>query len=113
MIGDVQQAGNCGLLSAEQGAKSKELRATTAPLRRRSVAREPLRGSCRSALPLRPTTERDRMRAEPNLHQQLCNALVQAGYPSDAVPNVHFRFESQETVDRDYGGSWQEEGEMS
>jgi hypothetical protein len=56
--------------------------------------------------------ERDRMRAEPNLHQQFCNALVHAGYPSDAVPSVHFRIESQETVDRDYGGSWQEEGEM-
>jgi hypothetical protein len=56
--------------------------------------------------------ERDRMRAEPNLHQQFCNALVRAGYPSDAVPNVKFRIESQETVGRDYGGSWQEEGEM-
>lgn len=56
--------------------------------------------------------ERNSMRAEPGLHQQLCNVLVQVGYPSDAVPGVHFRVESQETVDRDCGGSWQEEREM-
>jgi hypothetical protein len=56
--------------------------------------------------------ERDRMRGEPNLYQQFCNALIQAGYPSDVIPSVHFRIESQETVDRDYGGSWQEENEM-
>ena len=52
------------------------------------------------------------MRAEPNLYQQLCNALVKVGYPSDAAAGVRFRVESQETVDRDYGGSWQEESEM-
>jgi hypothetical protein len=56
--------------------------------------------------------ERDRMRGEPNLYQQLCSALVRVGYPPEAVSAVHFRIESQETVDRDYGGSWQEESEM-
>ena len=56
--------------------------------------------------------ERDCMRAEPNLYQQFCNALVRVGYPSEAAPGVRFRIESQETVDRDYGGSWREESEM-
>jgi hypothetical protein len=52
------------------------------------------------------------MRAEPNLYQQFCDALILVGYPTEATPHVHFRIESQETVDRDYGGSWQEESEM-
>jgi hypothetical protein len=56
--------------------------------------------------------ERDCMRGEPNLYQQFCDALIRVGYPSEAAPHVHFRIESQETVDRDYGGSWQEESEM-
>jgi len=55
---------------------------------------------------------RDRMRNGPELYQQFCGALLRAGYPEDAVPFVHFRIESQETVDRDYGGSWAEEAEM-
>ena len=38
--------------------------------------------------------------------------ILRVGYPADAVPFVHFRIESQETVDRDYGGSWVEESEM-
>jgi hypothetical protein len=56
--------------------------------------------------------ERDQMRGEPHLYQQLSGALLRVGYPADAVPFVHFRIESQETVDRDYGGSWVEESEM-
>jgi hypothetical protein len=56
--------------------------------------------------------ERNRLREEPNLYQQLSTALVRVGYPPDVVPAVHFRIESQETVDRDYGGSWDEESEM-
>ena len=55
---------------------------------------------------------RDQMRKEPELYQQLCSALLRSGYPEDAVPFVHFRIESQETVDRDYGGRWTEEAEM-
>jgi len=56
--------------------------------------------------------ERDQMRGEPQLYQQLSGALLRVGYPADAVPLVHFRIESQETVDRDYGGSWVEESGM-
>ena len=55
--------------------------------------------------------ERDHMRGESQLYRQLSGALLRVGYPPDAVPFVHF-LESQETVDRDYGGSWVEEGEM-
>jgi hypothetical protein len=40
----------------------------------------------------------DQMRKEPQLYEQLCGALLCAGYPEDAIPFVHFRIESQETV---------------
>jgi len=57
-------------------------------------------------------TERDRLRSDQTLHQQLCDSMLLVGYSSDAVPLVHFVIESQETVDRDYGGSWREAAEM-
>ena len=50
--------------------------------------------------------ERDRLRQDPDLPQQLRDALLQVGYPTAAVPLVAFEIESQETVDRDFGGSW-------
>ena len=50
--------------------------------------------------------QRDRLRQDSVLHQQLRDALLQAGYPPAAVPLVGFAFESQETVDRDFGGNW-------
>jgi hypothetical protein len=56
--------------------------------------------------------ERDVLRQAPETYQQFCNALRMAGYPQDGVSRVHFRIESQETVDRDYGGSWREAAEM-
>ena len=37
---------------------------------------------------------------------------ARAGCPTDTVPVVHFAVESQETVDRDYGGSWNERNRM-
>jgi hypothetical protein len=52
------------------------------------------------------------LRREPQLYQQLSGALLRVGYPADAVPFAHFRIESQETVDQDYGGNWVEESEM-
>jgi hypothetical protein len=61
---------------------------------------------------VRTDRERDHMNGEPRLFQQLTGALLRVGYPADAFPFVHFRIESQETVDRDYGGSWIEESEM-
>jgi hypothetical protein len=50
--------------------------------------------------------ERDLLRQDPDIHTQFRNALVRAGYPTNTIPVVHFGIESQETVDRDYGGSW-------
>jgi hypothetical protein len=49
---------------------------------------------------------------EPEIHKQFRDALVKAGYPPATVPVVHFAIQSQETVDRDYGGSWDEAGQM-
>lgn len=52
--------------------------------------------------------ERDILREDLTIHQQFRDALVRAGYPEATNPVVHFGIESQETVDRDYGGSWHE-----
>ena|SRR5579863_29993 len=49
---------------------------------------------------------------DPDIHKQFRDALVKAGYPTTTVPVVHFGIQSQETVDRDYGGSWDEAGQM-
>lgn len=56
--------------------------------------------------------ERDLLCGDPEIYQQLCDALRRAGYPQGTVPVVKFGIESQETVDRDYGGSWSERGQM-
>ncbi len=50
--------------------------------------------------------ERDLMRASPELVPEFRRVLLAAGYPPVAVPEVGFEFESQQTVDRDYGGNW-------
>ena len=57
--------------------------------------------------------ERDALRNDyPTLYSQLCDVLLRVGYkPSSSLP-VSFPVESQETVDRDYGGSWSEAMEM-
>ena len=56
--------------------------------------------------------ERDLMRNDSQIYEQFCNALLNAGYPRQAIPSVHFSIESQETVDRDYGGRWNEATQM-
>jgi hypothetical protein len=33
-------------------------------------------------------------------------ALLDAGYPPVAIPEIGFEFESEETVRRDYRGNW-------
>jgi hypothetical protein len=38
------------------------------------------------------------------ISQQLRAVLAQFSYPAAAIPGVYFSFESQETVDRDFGG---------
>ena len=44
----------------------------------------------------------------PSLYSQLCEAMIRVGYPSAAVPLLRFPVESQQTVDREFGGSWHE-----
>jgi hypothetical protein len=56
--------------------------------------------------------ERDLLCEAPETYRQFCDALLQVGYPHDAVTGVHFRIQSQETVDREYGGSWAEATQM-
>jgi|SRR5215469_8182605 len=56
--------------------------------------------------------ERDILRQDPDVYKEFCDALVEAGYPAETHPVVHFGIQSQETVDRDYGGSWSEASEM-
>jgi hypothetical protein len=50
--------------------------------------------------------ERDKLQQEGNLPDQFRTMLVQFGYPAQNAPFVRFAFESQETVDREFGGSW-------
>ena len=58
------------------------------------------------AIKTRTDEERERLVFDSDLHQQLRDALLKVGYPISAIRFVFFIFESQETVDRDYGGSW-------
>jgi hypothetical protein len=57
--------------------------------------------------------QRDRLREDPEICQDFYAALARARYPMDTDPVVHIAIESQETVDRDYGGSWFEAAEKS
>ena len=55
--------------------------------------------------------ERDVLVQDPQLITDFRNALAKAGYPVQTNPVVHLGVQSQETVDRDYGGSWWEAGQ--
>ena len=92
--------------------KSKQLHANIAPPQRLTASEVRLQKHFSFRVAVRTDRERDHMNGEPHLFQQLTGALLRVGYPADACPFVHFRIESQETVDRDYGGSWIEESEM-
>jgi len=52
--------------------------------------------------------ERDQLSADPLVYKELCGALHRARYPAAAIPFVHFVIQSQETVDRKFGGRWHE-----
>ncbi len=56
--------------------------------------------------------QRDQLCEDSTLYPELRDALLRSGYPAASVPLVHFGVQSQETVDRDYGGSWSEADEM-
>jgi len=49
---------------------------------------------------------RDRINADPEAQEILHRLLLAEGYPDKAVPLIGLRAESQETVDRDWGGDW-------
>lgn len=44
----------------------------------------------------------------PSLYSLLCEAMTRVGYPEEAIAKLTFPIESQETVDREFGGSWQQ-----
>jgi hypothetical protein len=50
--------------------------------------------------------ERDELRSDPTLTEMLRGTLIPSGYPSDAATLVEFDFQSEETVRRDFRGSW-------
>ena len=50
--------------------------------------------------------ERDRLRADQQLSEQLRQALVTVDWPEAARPHVKFEIESDETVKRESEGNW-------
>lgn len=44
--------------------------------------------------------------AHTELTEQFQHAILELGYPAEAVPGIGYAFESQETVDRDYDHNW-------
>ena len=56
--------------------------------------------------------EAHKLREDASFLPALRAGLLAAGFPADAVPYVHLLVESQETVDRDYNGDWNEAMEM-
>ena len=50
--------------------------------------------------------ERDTLAADDALEPLMRETLKRVGYPSGAIARVRLDFQSQETVDRDFGGSW-------
>ncbi len=50
--------------------------------------------------------ERDKLTGQEDLIPNFRAIFSRVGYPSEAIPLIAFVFESQETVDRDYGGNW-------
>ncbi len=50
--------------------------------------------------------ERDEIRMDPLLRERFRQALVNADYPVAAIPRVGFNVQSQQTVNRDFGGDW-------
>ena len=50
--------------------------------------------------------ERDQLRSDTGFLEEARQQLRKIGYPEHAIPFVEFSVESQETVDRDFDGSW-------
>ena len=52
--------------------------------------------------------ERNRLKSDKALKTRLRQALIDANYPQEGRDEVGIDFESQETVDRESGGSWRD-----
>lgn len=50
--------------------------------------------------------QRDALPPKEPLLAAVRQAVADAGYPVDELDNIHSAVQSQETVDRDYEGSW-------
>jgi hypothetical protein len=50
--------------------------------------------------------ERDDIYNDSELLEQFRKAILKTGYPKDSVSLLNFSVESQQTVDRDFGGNW-------
>jgi len=50
--------------------------------------------------------ERDQLQSDGSFAKAISAALLQYKYPSEAVPHVGVVIESQQTVDREFAGSW-------
>ena len=53
-------------------------------------------------------TDAQKLREDKTFYPALKSALLAAGYPVDAAQYVHFPVDSQERVDRDHNGDWNE-----
>jgi len=69
-------------------------------------------GATRSHLTMLIGTQTDaqaeKLRQDAGFITALRDALEKSGYPPESVPFVGFPIGSQETIDRDYAGSWPE-----
>jgi hypothetical protein len=54
----------------------------------------------------RDQLKRDQLVPDSGLTEDFRTTLLHAGYPAIDIPLAQFVVESQETVDRDYAGSW-------
>ena len=50
--------------------------------------------------------ERDQLCEDPTIYREFCEVLYGVGYPPAQVPSVSIQ--SQETINRKFGGSWHE-----
>jgi hypothetical protein len=54
----------------------------------------------------RTDADRDRFRGDEAVHQRLRGMIETEGYPTLALADISFAFESQETIDREWSTSW-------
>lgn len=50
--------------------------------------------------------QRDRLAGDSEMQDEFRRILMRAGYPADAILEVGFAYQSEETVQRDFGGNW-------